>query len=207
MIALIIGILSAYLLGSIPTSYLITRLTKGVDIRKYGSGNVGATNVLRTAGKIPAIIALIGDILKGVIAVTLLSGFFYQYSRVINYESFRILMGFAAIVGHIWTAFMRFKGGKGVATSIGVLFFLCPKALGIAAIVWFLTVILTKYVSLGSILASLSLPITAAVMGMSIQLVVFTITLCIISSYRHKSNIIRLINGEEHKIGQKVKIR
>ncbi|MBL7069163.1 MAG: glycerol-3-phosphate 1-O-acyltransferase PlsY [Candidatus Omnitrophica bacterium] len=204
MIVLIIAVILSYLLGSIPMSYIIARITKGVDIRKYGSGNVGATNVLRTAGRAPAAIALIGDILKGVISVTVLAKTAYPASGIIDYESFRILLGLSVICGHIWPVFLRFKGGKGVATSTGVLLVICPKALGIAACVWLLTVIITKYVSLGSLLGSISLPIITAVMGSSIQLVIFTITLCIISSYKHKSNIIRLINGEESKIGQKI---
>lgn len=204
MIILIVAIISAYLLGSIPTSYILTKAMKGIDIRKYGSGNVGATNVLRTLGKGPALFALICDVLKGVIAVTFLSGFLYRYSTIVDYESFRILLGLSVICGHIWTAFLKFKGGKGVATSTGVLLILCPKVLGIAAIIWFFTVLFTRYVSLGSILGSISLPITTAIMGLPLQLVIFSITLCIISSYRHKSNIVRLINGEESKIGKRI---
>jgi len=204
MTTLVIAIILSYLLGSVPVSFLVTRITKGVDIRKYGSGNVGATNVLRTAGKAPALIALIGDVLKGVIAVTLLAKITYPVSGIIDYDSFRILLGLSVICGHIWPVFLGFKGGKGVATTTGVLLFICPKALGVAAFVWILTVIVTKYVSLGSLLGSLALPIVTAIMGKSIQLVIFTITLCIISSYKHKTNIIRLINGEEPKIGQKI---
>ena len=157
----------------------MAKVMKGIVIRSYGSGNVGATNVLRTAGRLPAILALIGDILKGVIAVTVLSRFFFRYSIVTNYESFQILMALAAICGHIWTVFLVFKGGKGVATSSGVLLILCPVALGVAAIVWFLTVLFTRYVSLGSILASISLPVAVAIIGGSVQLVIFAITLCI----------------------------
>jgi glycerol-3-phosphate acyltransferase PlsY len=206
MIILIIALGSAYLLGSMPASYLVAKVTKGVDVRQYGSGNVGATNVLRTAGKIPGIVALCCDILKGIIAVTALTRFFFQYSIVTDYQSFRILMGFMVICGHIWPIFLRFKGGKGVATSSGVILILCPNALIVAALVFFATVAITKYVSLGSILASVSLPISVAIMGGPIQLVLFTITLCLISSYKHKTNIIRLINNEEMKIGQKVKL-
>jgi glycerol-3-phosphate acyltransferase PlsY len=207
MIILAMGLLSVYLLGSIPISLIVAKAARGVDIRNYGSGNVGATNVLRTAGKLPGAIALCGDALKGVIAVTLLSNFFYRFSVVTDYDSLRILMGFAVICGHIWPVFLRFKGGKGVATSAGVLVVLCPGAAGVAAIVFILTVFFTKYVSLGSILASISLPIATAIMGMPIQMVIFTITLCAISSYKHKSNIVRLINNEELKIGQKAEIK
>ncbi len=203
MAALIIALFLSYLLGSIPFSFIIARLTGGIDIRRYGSGNIGATNVLRTVGKIPAFSALILDILKGVVTVTLLSKFFYRYGVNIGYESFGILMGLAVICGHIWTVFLKFKGGKGVATSAGVLLFLCPEALAVAAVVWLITVILTRFVSLGSIIGSISLPIAAAIMGKSLQMVIFTITLCLISSYKHKTNIIRLINREEPKIVNK----
>lgn len=204
MMILAIAIITAYLLGAIPASYLIAKAFKGVDIRKYGSGNVGATNVLRTAGKLPGILALIADMLKGIIVVTFVSSFFFQFSVITDYESLRILLGFVAICGHIWTIFMKFKGGKGVATTLGVLIILCPKAVGIGAIVWFITVLITKYVSLGSILMSVSLPISVAIMGSSIKMVIFTITLCIINTYKHRANIIRLINNEESRIGQKV---
>ena len=204
MIILIIALLTAYLLGSIPASYLVARAASGVDVRQYGSGNVGATNVLRTAGKGPGIIALVCDILKGVLAVTVLSRFFFKYSISTDYESFRILMGLLAICGHIWPVFLKFKGGKGVATSAGVLLIVCPVAFGISAVVFFTTVLVSKYVSLGSILGSVSLPIAVALMGRPIQMVLFTITLCLISCYKHNSNIIRLINSDEVKIGEKV---
>lgn len=206
MIILIIAIVSVYLLGSIPISLIVAKSMKGLDIRKYGSGNVGATNVLRTAGKGPAIVALAGDILKGTIAVAFVSKFFFRYSIITDYEAFQVLLGLTVICGHIWPVFLKFKGGKGVATSAGVLIVLCPKAAVVVAIVWLVTVLWTKYVSLGSILASISLPITVAVMGNSIILVIFTITLCLISCYKHRTNIVRLINHEESKIGQKVNI-
>ncbi|MFH1753976.1 MAG: glycerol-3-phosphate 1-O-acyltransferase PlsY [Candidatus Omnitrophota bacterium] len=206
MILLAIALLSAYLLGSIPASFLVAKAASGVDVRQYGSGNVGATNVLRTAGKLPGAIALLCDILKGVIAVTALSGLFLRYSPIVDHESFRILMGLSVICGHIWPVFLKFKGGKGVATSAGVLLILCPAALGAAAAVFFITVMVSKYVSLGSILGSIVLPITAALIGSPIQLVLFTITLCFINCYKHSSNIVRLINGEEAKIGQQVNL-
>ncbi len=206
MFMLISAVTLSYLLGSLPTSYILAKVLKGIDIRGYGSGNVGATNVLRTVGKLPALIALLIDILKGVAAVTLLSTFLYPASLNIDYESFQILLGFSVICGHIWTVFLKFKGGKGVATSAGVLLILCPKAVGIAAIVWLITILITRYVSLSSLLASISLPIINAVMGMSVQLVIFTITLCFISTYKHKANITRLINREESKIGQTTEI-
>ena len=206
MITTGVAVILAYIIGSIPISYIIGRISSGVDIRNFGSGNVGATNVLRTAGKLPAIIALAGDIFKGVFAVTLLAEICYMNNPYVDFETFRIMLGLAVIFGHIWTVFLKFKGGKGVATSTGVLAVICPKALAIAAIVWVLAVILTRYVSLGSVLGSISLPVTIALQGRPIELVIFAVILCIISTYKHKSNIIRLINGEEAKIGQKINI-
>jgi glycerol-3-phosphate acyltransferase PlsY len=206
MMILIVALASAYILGSIPASYLIAKSMGGLDIRRHGSGNVGATNVLRTAGKLPGILALLSDVLKGVISVTLLSWFFHRFSIIQDYEGFRIIMGFMAITGHIWSAFMRFKGGKGVATTAGVILVLFPKAMAVVAIVFFLTVALTRYVSLGSLVASIILPITVAVYGYSIKAVIFCITLCMLSCYKHKSNIVRIINKEEPKIGQKARI-
>lgn len=206
MMLLIIALVLSYLLGSVPASYLVARLTKGIDIRRYGSGNVGATNVLRTAGKKAAAVALGFDILKGVLAVTALSALFGKAGSAITRESFNILMGFSVICGHIWPVFLSFKGGKGIATSTGVLIVLCPKAVLIAGAVWLISIIITRYVSLASVMASITLPVVTAIMGRSIQMVIFTITLCFISTYKHKSNIIRLINGEEPKIGEKTKI-
>ena len=204
MILLLMALICSYLVGSIPASYLIAKSMMNIDIRKHGSGNVGATNVLRTAGRLPAILALVSDILKGVIAVTLLTSFFFQFSIITDRELFQLLMGFVVICGHIWPIFLRFKGGKGVATTTGVLIVLCPKIVGIVAIVFLAVIALTRYVSLGSVLASISLPMIAAYDGRSIKLVLFCITLCLLSCYKHKSNIVRIINKEEHKIGQKV---
>ena len=205
MIMLCIALLSSYLIGSIPASYLIARHMGGIDIRRYGSGNVGATNVLRTTGKLPAVAALACDILKGVVAVTILTSFFFRFSIITNRESFQLLMGFMVIFGHIWPVFLRFRGGKGVATSTGVLLVLCPKVVGIVTVVFLITVVATKYVSLSSVLSSIALPITAAYDGRSIRLVIFCITLCLLSCYKHRSNIVRIINKEEPKIGQKAK--
>ncbi|NQT06034.1 MAG: glycerol-3-phosphate 1-O-acyltransferase PlsY [Candidatus Omnitrophica bacterium] len=203
MITLIAAIFLTYLLGAVPVSYIIAKRSKGIDIRERGSGNVGATNVMRTAGKVPGILALFLDILKGVIAVTLVARIFSS-GITIDYQLYQILLGISVISGHVWTVFMGFKGGKGVATTAGVLVVLAPKILLIALSVWIITILISKYVSLGSILASMSIPITAALMGRSLHFVIFSITLCIICTYRHKANIVRLINGEESRIGRRV---
>ncbi len=202
MIIIIFGIIIAYLLGSIPTSYLIGKL-KGIDVRQYGSGNVGATNVLRVMGKLPALITLIFDIGKGVLAVTLVAGFFYQRNAAITFSVFRAILGLAVIAGHNWTVFLKFKGGKGVATFIGVFMVIFPVGLLAGLILWFFTTCFTKYVSLGSIVFAISVPVIAAFSGANIEVVILSVTCCIIICYKHKSNIRRLLMGTENKIGEK----
>lgn len=198
---IVLGIITAYLIGSIPTSYLMGKVF-GVDVRKHGSGNVGATNVLRVLGKLPALITLLIDIGKGVLAVTLVASVFYQRG-VISFGAFRALLGFAVIAGHNWTAFLKFKGGKGVATFIGVFMILLPMGLVVGLVIWIVTVWLTKYVSLGSILLAVSIPIIAAFSGTRLETVLLAVTACLIICYKHKGNINRLLRGTENRIGQK----
>ena len=202
MLNIVLGVITAYLIGSFPTSYLIGKL-KGVDIRRSGSGNIGATNVLRVVGKLPAFIALVIDIAKGVVAVTIIATLSYNPEAPIDSSIFRALLGLAVIVGHNWSIFLKFKGGKGVATSCGVFMVLLPKEMVVAAIVFLLAILLTKYVSVGSLLLGLTVPVCAALRGESIELVILAITVCIILSYRHKTNIKRLLIGAENKIGSK----
>jgi len=198
---LLLGIITAYLIGSIPTSYLIGRI-KGIDVRQHGSGNVGATNVLRVMGKLPALITLIVDIGKGVLAVTAVAVIFYQKNSIINFSVIRALLGFAVIAGHGWTIFLKFKGGKTVATFIGVFMIIFPVGLLIGLIAWLVTVWFTKYVSLGSILMAIIIPIIAAISTARIEVVILSVTSCIIICYKHKGNINRLLSGKENKIGK-----
>lgn len=200
MITIIFGITTAYLLGSIPTSYLIGRL-RGIDVRQHGSGNVGATNVLRVMGKLPALITLIFDIGKGALAVTIVATFFYQKNSIITFSVFQVMLGFAVIAGHNWSAFLNFKGGKGVAAFIGVFLVIFPVGLLIGLVIWLLTTWLTKYVSLGSMLFAIIVPVMAAFSGANIEVVILSVTCCIIICYKHKGNIGRLLDGTENKIG------
>lgn len=200
MLNILYAVILAYVIGSIPTSFLIGK-ARGIDVRQEGSGNVGATNVLRAVGKLPALITLVVDVAKGIIAVTLLASAFYAKGAPITFNVFRALLGLSAIVGHNWSIFLKFKGGKGVATSCGVLMILLPKATAIAILVFLITLWLTRYVSLGSILLSATVPIAAALLGREIELVILAVTLCILISYRHKANIKRLLRGAENKIG------
>ncbi len=200
---IVIAIISAYLLGSIPTSYLMGKILKGIDIRQFGSGNVGATNALRVLGTKVGIITLVIDILKGFFAVLLGKLFIPEFT-----DSILIIIGIAAILGHIFTLFLKFKGGKGVATSAGVFIALTPIPLMIALFIFIITVWISKYVSLGSILASLTLLIAELVINIQnsfaeIEKLVMVFMVAFFIVVKHKSNLIRLLSGTENKISLK----
>ena len=196
----VLGVFAAYLVGSFPTSFIVGKL-KGVDVRKKGSGNVGATNVLRTVGKLPALITLVVDILKGAAAVTIIADYFYTQGSHLGPEFYRAVLGLSVIAGHNWTVFLRFKGGKGVATSCGVFSVLLPKAMIVGLLVFILTLAIAKYVSLASIHLAITVPVVAAMTGESLEYTLFSVTICMIICYRHKGNIKRLLSGNENKIG------
>lgn len=202
MIYTFLALLAAYLIGSIPTGYVFGRVLKGIDIRKYGSGNVGATNVFRSVGKTAGIAVLILDFLKGLVAVTILPlGFLKIFPAMTEGGiSFYIFMGAAAIAGHIWTCFLRFRGGKGIATTFGVMAGLFPVIFAGCLVVWVIFFSIWKYVSLASIAACISLPILALATGEDIRIALFTSVLCIVGVYAHRSNIKRLIQGTESKL-------
>lgn len=200
IVILLIGIISAYLIGSIPTAYIFGRLFKGIDIRQFGSGNVGATNAFRVIGRLPGLIVLALDILKGYICATYIAAFFMYISPVKRPELYMVLTGMAAIAGHNWSVFLKFKGGKGVATSAGVVIGLIPKIFWLGFLVWATVFLVTGYVSLASILASLSVPILTLIFGEPVETVIFLSILCLVITYRHRSNIRRLRDGEERRI-------
>ncbi|MFC1808089.1 glycerol-3-phosphate 1-O-acyltransferase PlsY [Candidatus Omnitrophota bacterium] len=193
----------SYLLGSIPTSFIFAKLLKGIDIREHGSGNVGATNLLRTVGKVPGAIALILDVLKGVIPVVFFSQLLLSVSPSMNLALIQVMLGLLAVCGHIWTPFLRFKGGKGVATTIGVFIGLDPFITLYSLLIWCIFVFLFKYISLGSISMAVSLVIQMYIFNKPYEYTILSIILCIAICYRHKSNITRIINGEEPKVGSK----
>lgn len=185
-----------YLLGSIPIGYLVVRRLYHIDIRRYGSGNIGFTNVFRTAGLAPGLLVLVGDILKGVIAVLV--------GQWLGGETAGMLGGLAAVAGHNWSLFLQFSGGRGVATGAGVFLALAPKVLTVAALIWVVTVALTRYVSLGSILSAISVPILILIFHESFLLFIFGLLAAFFVVYRHRPNIKRLLNGTEYKFGEKV---
>mgnify|MGYP000209306208 CR=1 FL=1 len=186
----------AFVLGSIPFG-IITAKARGVDLKKVGSGNIGATNVLRSLGKGPALITLLGDILKGTLAVAI--GRYFGVEPL--YEG---LMGVAAIVGHNYSLFLGFRGGKGVATSIGVLLLYLPYAALITLLVWIVVVLVTKYSSLGAIVSFALLPLHVLLINARETTAFFiSIFISLFIIIRHKDNIKRLIMGTERKIGQR----
>lgn len=197
-------LLVCYLIGSIPTSYILAKVLKGVDIRKYGSGNVGATNLMRVIGKGPGIIGLLFDILKGFFPVLILAPVSYMPGLCIGQPLYKVLLGAALVSGHIWPIFLKFKGGKGVATSIGVLIALSYKAMLLGLLVWLLTALLFRYVSLSSIVMVFTLPIFMVLFRQPIEYILLSVLLCIFIVIKHMANIRRLINGTEYKIGQKL---
>ncbi len=194
---MLIMLIMGYLIGSCNFAIIYSRLFKKEDIRTKGSKNAGATNVLRTYGKAPAAIVFALDLLKGVAAV-LIARFFYP-----NTDICACLAAFGAILGHNFPCYYDFKGGKGVATSFAVLLVLCPKAALIALGVFLVTVLITRYVSLGSILACIAAPAAAIALGSSLAVCVLSVCVGLLCILRHKANIVRLAHGKENKLGKK----
>lgn len=186
--------LAGFLIGSIPTGQIIAR-SRGIDLQQAGSGNIGATNVLRTTGRLPAFFTLIGDMIKGIMAVLLA-----RYFEVgILYEG---MIGIMAVLGHNFSIFLNFRGGKGVATSLGALIVYAPLA-GLATIVlWLVTVLITRYSSLGAIISFSLLPLTVLLFDAKEKLPI-SVLMSIILLMRHRDNIGRLIQGTESKVGKK----
>ena len=204
MLAFIVIAVAAYLLGSIPTGYLVAR-AKGIDIRTVGSGNIGATNAFRILGKPAGILVLAVDGLKGFAASSWLADFVIQLFAVApgQIENLRIVAGIAAVLGHNFTCWLKFKGGKGIATSAGVFFALAPLAAGIAVVTWIVTAVLTRYVSIASIAAAVALPTAVWLTKDSLFLGIVTTALGLLAIFKHRGNIQRLLNGTEQRFGQK----
>ncbi len=200
MINLLFALFFAYLLGSIPFGFIFGKILKKIDIRDHGSGNIGATNVIRVLGTVPGTVVLILDMLKGVLAVTLLYKLFYLEQLPVSMTLFRTLLAVAVISGHNWTVFLNFKGGKGVATSAGAMLALSPQIVGLSIVVWILTFLLTRIVSLGSMISAISLPVFILIFDEPLPLLFLSVVGCLLIFYTHRANIRRLIEGEEKKI-------
>lgn len=189
-----------YLIGSIPTSFLVAKYLKGIDIREHGSGNVGATNTARVVGKLPGLLVLLFDILKGWVCVALVAKMFIRLGVTdINPKTYALMLGSMAIIGHIWTVFLGFKGGKGIATSSGVFIGLAPKIFLVALAIWIAVFAWKRYVSLASIISAVSIPVMLAVRSYPPAFVMISAIVCAITIYKHYPNIKKLVRGEEHR--------
>jgi acyl phosphate:glycerol-3-phosphate acyltransferase len=208
IVSYMVTALSGYLLGSIPTGFLVAQ-ARGIDIRAVGSGNIGATNVLRALGKPAGVFVLFMDALKGWLAVVPLSQLvllaFGLSSDAGAREVGAIIAGVSAILGHNFTCWLHFKGGKGIATSAGVLLALVPWALLTILIIWIIVFASTRYVSLGSVAAAAALPFATWATHESITKIVVTGAMSALAIYKHKGNIQRLLNGTEARFGSKSK--
>lgn len=187
------GLVLAYLIGSIPSGLILGKLVWHTDLRQYGSKNIGATNAWRVIGKPAGITVFLCDLFKGMLGVLIAGAMAASPLSM-------ILGGIAAIVGHSASVFLKFKGGKGVATGLGVTLLLMPKVTVVVFIVWVLITVLTRYVSLASVTGAVLVPILAFVFDYGWMYVTFGILVGGFVVYRHKSNIERLLNGTENKI-------
>lgn len=200
--------LISYLIGSVPAGYLAGRVA-GIDIRKFGSGNIGATNVVRVLGKRYGYPVLLFDFVKGTAAVEISILIFNStHHAEVSRELCAILAGVSSVIGHSYPVWLGFKGGKGVATSFGVVFGLIPVAALIAVVVWLMTFGTTRYVSVASMTAALALPVTVVAMLYLKQLsgptlLLFSICLAVIVIWRHRSNLSRLMRGTEPRFERK----
>lgn len=205
VLAYIVVAVAAYLLGSIPTGFLVAR-AKGIDIRGVGSGNIGATNAMRVLGKPAGIIVMIVDCAKGYVAAKVLPVLAISFFNCGDSDlpTICILAGIFAVLGHNYTCWLKFKGGKGIATTAGVYLALAPEALGIAFVVFILTILVTRYVSVGSIVAAITLPTAVWILQpQNLFLGIVTTVLGALAIYKHKSNIQRLKAGTESRLGKK----
>jgi len=192
------GAVVAYLVGAIPVGFVIARIFGIGDIRRHGSGTIGMTNVLRTAGKLPAILTLLGDVAKGALAVWV--GALVAGDVVVG----GAVAAAAAVLGNCWSVLLKFRGGKGVATGLGALLFvLGPWAILPSAIVFLVVVATTRFVSLGSLLATVGAPLVALALGKPLPSVLATAVIALIVVGRHHENIARLVSGTENRLGRK----
>lgn len=189
----IIVIALSYVVGSIPSGLILGKLVWHTDLRRYGSGNIGATNAWRTLGKVPGLLIFAADLLKGMFGV-------WAGMAFVGTPMGMVAGGLMAVVGHSASVFLRFKGGKGVATGLGVLVMMMPSVSAVVFAVWLVVVLISKYVSLGSIVAAALVPIAAYILGMPAEFIGFGLLAAVFVIYRHKSNISRLLSGTESKI-------
>jgi acyl phosphate:glycerol-3-phosphate acyltransferase len=197
--AAVAWLLASYLLGAVPTSYLAARLFRGIDLREHGSRNLGATNLYRVLGWRYAVPVGLFDAVKGAIPVLVFA------PRISSSQLVALLCGVVAIVGHVFSVFVRFRGGKGVATAAGVMLALTPVALGVAAVVWAVLVYLTGYVSVGSIAAAAVFPVAVYLLEPPDQPGILWVDVLVAAAiiWFHRANIRRLLQGTENRFGRR----
>jgi glycerol-3-phosphate acyltransferase PlsY len=198
---IVLAAVAAYVVGAIPVGYLVARMFGVADIRRHGSGSIGATNVLRTAGRLPAVATLLADIVKGYVAVVVAGWVGGAEPRVLAVGAV------AAVLGNCWSVFLRFRGGKGVATGLGALLRLAPLATIAALPVFLVVVITTRFVSLASLCGAACVPFGALVLGAPRTVVAGAFAVAAIVVLRHHENIARLRAGTEHRLGQRAASR
>ncbi len=199
MTAALPWLLGSYLIGAIPPSYLAGRVFRGIDLRQHGSKNLGATNLYRVLGWRFAIPVALFDIAKGAIPVLVLA------PQVSPSQLFALTCGIAAVLGHVFSVFVRFRGGKGVATTAGVMLGLTPAAIGVAAAVWLALVYLTGYVSVGSIVAAAVFPVAVVLLEHPDRPEILWLDVAVAAGiiWLHRANIRRLLNGTENRFGHR----
>jgi glycerol-3-phosphate acyltransferase PlsY len=189
----ILIMIAIYLIAAIPTGVVIARLMGGEDVRQKGSGNIGATNVYRVAGKLAGVLTLVGDTLKGFLPLLAFKTWLEPTPTQLGIASA------VAILGHCYPIYLKFKGGKGVATALGIFLVLSPKVVFFALIVFILTVAITRYISLGSVLAALSAPLVILLLNHQQPIFLATLFIAALVTWRHNSNIRRLLDGTENR--------
>lgn len=193
----LLSIITAFFIGSIPTGFILAKKFRGVDIRTQGSGNIGSTNVRRVLGHKLSLATQVFDILKGLIPVSIAIGIYKSGLIDMDYSLFISLVALAAILGHNFTPFLSFKGGKGVNTTLGSFFLLSPLSIVAGAATYFLLKPFTKIVSIRSMALGIVMPITCLLTGADKTITIAASLSALLMIIRHKSNIIRLINGTE----------
>ncbi|MGE5804496.1 MAG: glycerol-3-phosphate 1-O-acyltransferase PlsY [Ignavibacteria bacterium] len=208
-------IVLSYLIGSIPNSIIISRAVKGIDIREHGSGNAGGTNVMRVLGWKHGLLVILLDALKGVVVVVFVARLFYYgempFKNATPFDDFtfvQFIAGIFAVIGHVWTVFAGFKGGKGIATAMGMLIMVATIDILIAMGVFTLVVLISRYVSLGSIIGAITVPLALIIRENVFNshihnygtLLPFVIILSVLVVYTHRKNLIRILSGKENKL-------
>lgn len=193
-------LIGSYILGSLPFGLIIVKAWRGIDIRNYGSGNIGATNVLRTAGRGPAAAVFVADVLKGSIPVMITRSLFPAAAWL------AVASGMLAILGHSLSVFLRFRGGKGVATGLGVVVGLDPRIAGIGFGIWIVAVALSRYVSVASLLAAASIAVLMYVFDAPLAYKAFAIIAAVFVIVKHRPNVVRLLRGKELRWGEKADV-